>query len=427
LVELASRLFLQLVVILVACRLVGWLGRRFLGQTQVVGEMVAGVLLGPSFLGWIAPKAQAALFPRELTVGGITADHPSMAILYVLSQLGLVLYMFLVGMELDLGLLRARARGAGAVSIAGILAPFLLGGALGWHLASDISLFGAGVTPGSAALYLGASMAITAFPMLARILFERGLVRTRLGTMALAAGAVDDAVAWGLLAVVLAVVRGAPWSVAYTFVGTALFVVVTWTVGRPLLARLQGGRQIGRLDPALVTRILAPVFVAAWLTERLGIYAVFGAFVTGLAMPRGSLAELVRERLEPLAVSLFLPVFFTYSGLNTQIGLVESWPLWQLTAVVVVIAILGKGIACALVARAAGESWRDATVLGSLMNARGLMELIILDIGLAAGLITPTLFTIMVLMAIVTTVMASPLAGALLRGRQDVGGAAEGA
>ncbi|HVS04515.1 MAG TPA: cation:proton antiporter [Thermoanaerobaculia bacterium] len=411
--EHAARLFLQLSVILVVCRLAGWVGRRWLGQTQVVSEMVAGVLLGPSFFGLLAPAAQHWLFPRQLAVvvGGEVAAvaHPSMVVLYALSQLGLVLYMFLVGLELDLGLLRGGARGAVTISAAGIVAPLLLGAALGLLLAGRDDLFRTGIAPAVAALFLGASLAITAFPMLARILYERGLARSRLGTLTLTAGSLDDAVAWCLLAVVLAVVDAVPARALLTIGGGALFAALLLGPGRALLARRLGRRGDGGLGAAGMVEVLLVLFGAAWIADLIGIYAVFGAFVAGVAMPRGALVAAVRERTELLTTTLLLPVFFVFSGLNTRIGLLDTARAWGLVGLVVALAILGKGVACAAAARFAGESWRDAATIGVLMNARGLMELILLDIGLAAGLITPTLFTVLVLMAVVTTLMASPL------------------
>ncbi len=413
--ELSILLFLQLTVILATCRLVGWLGRRFLGQTQVVMEMVAGVLLGPSLFGLLAPAAQAWLFPKQMLVevaggGSVSVMHPSMAVLSALSQLGLVLYMFLVGLEFNTGLLRGRARSASLISGAGILVPFALGAGLAWAVYERPDLFGPRVGLFTAILYLGASLSITAFPMLARILYERGIAATRLGTVTLAAGSMDDALAWCLLAVVLATLKATPALAALTIVGGAAYVLVMLYAGRPALrgfARLhqrQGGLSVGSY-----TALLLVVMACAWFTDVIGIYAVFGGFVAGAVMPRGEFAREVHQRTEMVITSLLLPIFFVFSGLNTKIGLVNTRDLWALTGLVVLLAIIGKGLACALAARAGGESWRDAWTIGTLMNARGLMELIILNVGLDRGVITPTLFTIMILMAVVTTVMASPL------------------
>ena len=413
--ELSIRLFLQLTVILATCRAVGWLGRRFLGQTQVVMEMVAGVLLGPSLFGLLAPDLQTWLFPKELVVDaapGVTATvmHPSMAVLSALSQLGLALYMFLVGMEFNSALLRGRAKSAGLISGAGIVVPFALGAGLAAAIHGQPDLFGPQVGPFTAMLYLGASMSITAFPMLARILYERGIAATRLGTVTLAAGSMDDAVAWCLLAVVLATLRATPALALLTIVGGTVYVLAMVYLGRPAFRGFarrherQGGLAVGSY-----TALLLVVMTCAYVTDVIGIYAVFGAFVAGAVMPRGEFARDVHQRTEMLTTSLLLPIFFVFSGLNTKIGLVNTPELWALTGLVVLLAIIGKGLACALAARAGGESWRDAWTIGTLMNARGLMELIILNVGLDRGVITPTLFTILILMAVVTTVMASPL------------------
>jgi Kef-type K+ transport system membrane component KefB len=403
---LTVQLFLQLAVILAACRLCGWLGRR-LGQTQVVSEMVTGVLLGPSLFGLVAPAAQAWLFPKTLAGGG---PHPSMLILYALSQLGLVLYMFMIGLEFNHRLILGRVRHATLVSGAGILAPLVLGGLAALALRGDADLFAPHVTPGAAALYLGAAMSITAFPMLARILHEKGIARTRMGTLALAAGSSDDAAAWCLLALVLSYLEGS-WLIAlFAIGGGALYVLVVLTFGPALLRGLDRAVDAdGRLGPGAMVTALIVLLLGAFVTDTIGIYAVFGAFVAGLAMPRGRFAEAAIRHLDLLTTTLLLPVFFVYSGLNTQIALLDSPAVWRVAIVLVTLSIVGKGVACLLAARVSGEPWRESAAIGVLMNARGLMELIILNIGLQRGVITPTLFTIMVLMAVGTTLMTSPL------------------
>jgi len=415
--QLAILLAFQLTVILAACQMLGWIGRRFLGQTQVVMEMVAGVLLGPSLFGWAAPSLQASLFPRTLdllTPGGemLTVPHPAMAVLFALGQVGLVLYMFLVGLEVDFGLLRGRTRAAAIISTTGIAVPMAFGGLLGLALEGRGDLFDGRVEPWTAFLYLGASMSITAFPMLARILRERRLGGTALGTLTLAAGSLDDAAAWCLLAVVLASLDAEPARVLLTVGGGLTYALLLLLFLRPFLARwLERGFAAagGRLTEGIYTGILLLLMLGTAITDGIGIYAVFGAFLAGAAMPRGPVARAIEERTEPLTTSLLLPIFFVYSGLNTRIALVDSWELAGIAIAVIAVAILGKGLACTLATRWLGESWRDAATLGTLMNARGLMELIILNIGLERGIITPTLFAIMVLMAVVTTVIASPL------------------
>ena len=404
--ELSARFFLQIFVILAVCRVVGWLGRRFFKQPQVVGEMIAGVVLGPSLIavlpsGWqgAATRCQQMLFPEA-----------SMNVVFVLSQLGLALYMFLIGVDFRVDLVRRRMGSALGISAAGIAAPFALGGLIAWAVHARPDLFTAHVSVWQAVLFLGAAMSITAFPMLARIIFETGLGGTRLGTLALAAGSIDDAACWCVLAAVLASFTGQASIAAWAIGGGLAYVVLVWALGRPLLARVGlAAHEKGGIDGFLLACVLMLLSLGCWFTDAIGLYAVFGAFAMGMAVPRGKFAGELIAKLEPVTTNLLLPLFFVFSGLNTRIGLINSWPLWGLTLVVLLAAVLGKGGACWLAARWCGESNRDAAGIGTLMNARGLMELIIINIGLQRGIITPTLFTIMVIMAILTTLMTSPV------------------
>lgn len=402
--ELSVRFFLQLAFILGACRLVGLLFAR-LGQSPVVSEMVAGVLMGPSLMGWVFPGFSAYLFPPE-----------SKPVLFSVCQIGLVLYMFLVGVEFDVGLIRSRLRSAAAVSAAGIALPFALGAALAWWLVgganwtSAAGLFAAKTTPVQAMLFMGAAMSITAFPMLARIIVEQGLTKTSLGTLALAAGAIDDAAAWCVLAVVLASFQQDASIAVFAIGGGAVFTVFSLLVLKRLLLPL--GRVVereGHMSQGILVTVLMLAMLGAWFTDFIQIYAVFGAFIVGIAMPRGRFAAELQRQIGPLTTAFLLPVFFVYSGLNTRIGLVDTPALWGLAALVLAAAVLGKGGACYAAARLSGEPRREALALGTLMNARGLMELIILNIGLQRGLIEAPLFAIMVTMAIVTTLMTTPL------------------
>jgi Kef-type K+ transport system membrane component KefB len=396
--QLSVAFFLQMFVILAAGRGVGLLARRF-GQPQVVGEMIAGVLLGPSLGGLLFPTAQAALFAPE-----------SLKILYVGSQLGVGLYMFLIGVEFQTDLLRSRARSAIAVSISGMVMPFVLGAALAIWLVKIPGLFSAKATTSEAMLFLGAAMAITAFPMLARIIYERGLTGTSLGTLALAAGAIDDAAAWCVLAIVLASFGGGAVVAIKAIVGGVLYGVLVLTLGRRLFAYLgKATEREGQLTPQLLGTTLMLLMLACWTTDAIGIHAVFGGFLLGVAMPRGLFAKELQRQLEPFAVVFLLPMFFTYSGLNTRLDMVSNLPMLAIAGVVLVAAIVGKGAACWAAARLNGEDNRTALAVGALMNSRGLMELIILNIGLQKGVIEPGLFSVMVLMAIVTTLMASPI------------------
>jgi Kef-type K+ transport system membrane component KefB len=405
--QLAALFFLQVGVILLVCRLVGWLAARA-GQPQVVAEMVAGFLMGPSFFGWLAPHLQSELFPG-----------PTLRILFIVSQIGLVLYMFCVGLEFRSDLLLRHARRAAAVSSAGIAAPFVLGGALALWLHPAGGFFTEAVRPAHAVLFVGAAMAITAFPMLARIIHERGMAGTAVGTLALAAGSIDDACAWIILAIVVGSFTGSTTLALVAAGGGLLYVAVVVVAGRPLLQRLSAGAEAeGRVAPLMLTSVLATLAFGAWFTDTVGIHSVFGAFILGAAMPRGLLSRDLQRLIEPVTSSLLLPLFFVYSGLNSRLDLVNSAWLWMVTLLVFVAACAGKGLACWLAARLTGSSNRDALAVATLMNARGMMELILLNIGLQRGLITPTLFTILVMMAIGTTVMAGPLF-TFVYGRED--------
>jgi Kef-type K+ transport system membrane component KefB len=409
-VELAYRFFLQAAVILLACRLVGWIG-KFFGQTQVVGEMVAGVLLGPSLFGLLAPDAQQWLFPKTLVLSNdLTVQHPSMSILFVTSQLGLVLYMFMVGLEFDARILSSRVRTAAWVSVAGIAVPFFLGAAASLLINSEGTHFEQGVSPTIAALFVGAAMSITAFPMLARIIDEFNIANTAVGTLSLAAGAINDALAWCLLAVVLASIKGSPSLAIATIGGGTAFALFMIFVGKPLLSYLKPWFvREGRITSSIAVTVFAVAMTCAWLTDLIGIYSVFGGFIAGACMPKGKFAAAMKVQIEHVTAALLLPIFFVYSGLNTQIGLIAGGQAWLIAGLLFVCAVVGKLLGCTLAAKAGGESWRDAATIGVLMNARGLMELIILNIGLKQGVITPTLFTMLVLMALVTTLMTSPL------------------
>ena len=396
--DLSVLFFLQLAFILAVCRVVGILFKQ-LGQSQVVSEMIAGVVMGPSLMGWLLPDLSAYLFPP--------ASKP---ILFAVCQVGLVLYMFLIGVEFDIELIRSRLRSAASISLAGILAPFALGVLLAFYLAGDSSFFSLKTTPVQAMLFMGAAMSITAFPMLARIIFEQGLSKTSLGTLALAAGSMDDAAAWCVLAVVLASFQNNISIAIYAIGGGVLFALVTLLVIKPLLQ--PWGKKVaasGEMSVGILSSVLMLTMLGAWFTDFIQIYAVFGAFVMGIAMPRGKFAQELHRIIYPLTTAFLLPVFFVYSGLNTKIGLVNTPFLWLMAALVLLAAIVGKGVACYLAARWHGESHREAMAIGTLMNARGLMELIILNIGLQRGIIEPALFAILVLMAIVTTLMATPI------------------
>ncbi|QDH74899.1 cation:proton antiporter [Brevundimonas sp. M20] len=396
--ELSVAFFLQMAVVIAVCRAMGWLVKRLFNQPQVVGEIIAGVLLGPSLLGLISPEVKDMIFPQD-----------TRGVLFVGAQLGIGLYMFIVGLDFRGDHFKANARSAAAVSLSGMLAPFLVAVALTpWLM--NMKLFGEGVDSIQSLLFLGAAISITAFPVLARIIQERGLSKTPLGTMALSAGAIDDACAWAVLALVLASLGGGAEVALKAIVGGGVFAVFMLTLGRRLLAPLADRvEREGRLTPALLGVVLVLFMLSAWAMDAAGLHSVFGGFILGAAMPRGLLASEVKRQLQPFALVVLVPMFFVYSGLNTQLTMVNSLPLLGVALVILAGSILAKAGACWAAARLTGQDNATALGIGALMNARGMMELIILNIGLQKGIIGPALFSMMVLMAIVTTLMASPL------------------
>jgi Kef-type K+ transport system membrane component KefB len=394
--ELTARIFLAVAVVILAARVVGAAFSR-IRQPKVMGEIVAGILLGPSLVGLVAPEVTTYLFPPEVT-----------GVLEAMAQFGLIFFMFLIGMELDLGLVRGSGGAALLVAHASMVVPFSLGVALAVALHP---LAGNGEFTGFA-LFLGAAMAITAFPVLARILTDTGLYRTRLGVLSLTSAAVGDLTAWCVLAAVVAVVKSSgPGDAVRTVVLSVAFVALLLVVVRPAVARLaEVHERRGRLNPPLMAGLLVGLLVASWATEQIGIHAIFGAFMLGVVMPRSrALVGEITEKLEDVTVLFLLPIFFAVVGLSTRFGLLDQPALWATAAAVVVLAVVGKLGGTLVAARAAGEGWRSSVGLGLLMNTRGLTEIVILTVGRSLGVISPALFTIMVIMALVTTFMATPL------------------
>jgi Kef-type K+ transport system membrane component KefB len=397
--DFSVHFFMQLAVILLACRIVGWAGKKLFNQPQVVGEMIAGVVLGPSLLGLLFPDAQLALFPKE-----------TRNVLYAGAQLGVGLYMFMVGLTLRLDHVRSKAKSASMVSGAGIVVPFVMAALITPWLLDVPGLFLPGVSQANATLFMGACIALTAFPMLARIINERGLANSSLGTLSLTAGAFDDAASWCVLAIVLATFGGGPGVALLAIGGAVLYVGFMLLWGRRLLAPLGTAVEAkGEMSMTVLAVTLILFCLSAFLMDAIGIHAIFGGFVMGACMPRGLFVEELQRKVEPLAVVLLLPMFFTYSGLNTRMDMVNSLPLLLVALAVLVVSVLAKFGACWAAARLSGEDNRTALGIGALMNSRGLMELIIINIGLQKGIIGPALFSMLVLMAIVTTMMAGPL------------------
>lgn len=397
--QLSVQFFIQMLVILATCRGVGWLGKKYFQQPQVVGEMIAGVLLGPTLFGLLAPDLQKMLFPKE-----------SISVLYVCAQFGVGLYMFIVGLGFRKDHFKANAGAAAAVSISGMAAPFVVAIIITPWLMTIPGLFSEKATTFNATLFMGAAIAITAFPMLARIIHERGLTNSKLGTLTLSAGAIDDAGAWCVLAVVLASFGAGPALAVKTIAGGVVFASVVLLLGPRLLAPL--GRIVereGKITPNVLGVTLMAFMLCAFIADGIGLHAVFGGFLLGTVMPRGKFVEELKKQLEPVAVVILLPTFFTFSGLNTALTMINNVELVLIALAVLAGSILAKGGACYAAARLCGQDNRTALGIGALMNSRGLMELIIINIGLQKGVIGTGLFSMLVLMAIVTTLMASPL------------------
>ena len=392
-------LLAQIAAVILVSRLIGVVMRWF-GQPMVIAEMIAGIALGPSLFGLLWPGAFNALFPAA-----------TLGTLKTLSQLGLVLFMFLVGLELDPKLLRGRQRASIMISHTSIVVPFLLGAGAAYWLYDAYAPKGVAFLP--FALFLGTAMSVTAFPVLARILNERNLLQSRVGAIAIACAAVDDVTAWCLLAVVVALTRATGLASAAWTIGLSLgFILLMVFVVRPVLVRLE--RKVlekrGSLTPGLVAAVLFMLLISAVITERIGIHALFGAFLFGAVLPKeGGLAKSLAAKLESVAVLLLLPLFFAFSGLRTRIGLVSGVEQWLVVVVIIALATLGKFGGSTLAARVTGMRWREASAIGVLMNTRGLMELIVLNVGMDLGVISPTLFAMLVLMALVTTFATTPI------------------
>jgi Kef-type K+ transport system membrane component KefB len=394
-----SLLIVQIGTILITARVVGWLFRK-IHQPRVIGEMVAGILLGPSLLGWIAPQVSASIFPPD-----------SLSHLNLFSQVGLLLFMFLVGLELDLKLLRELGRAAVVTSQVSIILPFILGLLLAFYLyprLSDASVHFTGF-----ALFMGASMSITAFPVLARILTERNLLRTRVGAMAITCAAVNDVTAWCILAGIIVIVRSSalPLPLWITIVGLMAFISFMIFVVRRALLKLETlYKKHGYLTYDSFAAILLVVLASGWVTEYLGVHALFGAFLAGIIMPRHhDLTKEIWQRCEALIVVMLLPLYFAFTGLRSSFLLINGAQMWFYFVLIITLAVIGKWGGSMIASRLNGMSWRESAAVGILMNTRGLVELIILNIGLDLGVLSPALFSVMVLMALITTFMTSPL------------------
>lgn len=390
-------LLAQIVTIIIAARIMGWVCIK-IKQPVVIGEMLAGIILGPSLLGLHFPEISAVLFPVD-----------SLSNLQFLSQIGLILFMFIIGMELDLSVLKNKAHDAVVISHASIVIPFTMGVGLAYFLYQHYAP--ANVEFLSYSLFIGISLSITAFPVLARIIQERGLQKSKLGALVITCAAADDITAWCILAVVIAVVKaGAATSAIYTVLLAVAYVLVMIKIVRPFLLRVgevnSSKDSLGKREVAIFFIVL---LLSAFATEVIGIHALFGAFMAGAIMPESTrFRSMFIEKIEDVAVLLLLPLFFVFTGLRTQIGLLNDLEHWLIAGVIILVAVIGKFVGSALAARFVGQSWKDSLSIGALMNTRGLMELIVLNIGYDLGVLSAELFSMMVLMALVTTFMTGP-------------------
>ena len=390
-------LLAQIITIILVARFFGWIFRK-IGQPSVIGEIIAGIVLGPSLLGLYFPEFSIALFPVD-----------SLGNLQFLSQIGLILFMFVIGMELDLKVLKNRANEAVVISHASIIIPFALGIGLAYFVYYRFAPEGIAFLP--FALFMGISMSITAFPVLARIVQERGIHKTRLGAIVITCAAADDITAWCLLAAVIAIVKAGTFvSSLYIILLAAFYVIVMLFVVKPFLKKI--GELYGtkdNLNKSVVAIFFLTLIISSYTTEAIGIHALFGAFMTGVIMPDiTKFRNVFIEKVEDVSVILLLPLFFVYTGLRTEIGLINDSYLWKVTGFIILVAVVGKFLGSALAAKFVGQNWRDSFTIGALMNTRGLMELIVLNIGLDLKVLTPEVFTMMVIMALVTTFMTGP-------------------
>ncbi len=390
-------LLAQIVTIIFVARFFGWVCKK-IGQPTVIGEIIAGIVLGPSLIGMYFPKFSNALFPTQ-----------SLGNLQFLSQIGLILFMFVIGMELNLKVLKNKAREAVVISHASIVIPFALGMGLAYFIYQSFAP--QGVQFLSFGLFLGIAMSITAFPVLARIVQERGLHKTRLGTIVITCAAADDITAWCLLAAVIAIVKAGSFVSALYIIGLAVaYVLLMIRVVRPFLKRvgdLHSSRE--NLSKPIVAIFFLTLIISSYATEVIGIHALFGAFMAGAIMPENTkFRSIFIEKVEDVALVLLLPLFFVFTGLRTEIGLLNDPYLWKVTGLIILVAVVGKFAGSALAAKFVGQNWKDSLTIGALMNTRGLMELVVLNIGYDLGVLTPEIFAMMVIMALVTTFMTGP-------------------
>lgn len=390
-------LLAQIITIILVARVFGWICRK-IGQPTVIGEMIAGIVLGPSLVGMLFPEYSAMLFPKE-----------SLGNLQFLSQIGLILFMYVVGMELDLSVLKNKAKDAVVISHASIIIPFTMGTVLAYFIYQDYAP--AGVEFSSFCLFLGIAMSITAFPVLARIVQERGLHRTRIGALVITCAAADDVTAWCILAAVIAIVKAGSFVSSLYIIGLSIAYVflMLWVV-KPFLKRigdLYGNKDV--ISKPVIAIFFLTLLISSYTTEIIGIHALFGAFMAGAIMPENMrFRSIFIEKVEDVSQVMLLPLFFVFTGLRTQIGMLNDPSLWKICGLIIGVAVVGKFLGSAITARFVGQNWRDSFTIGALMNTRGLMELIVLNIGYDLGVLSTEIFSMMVIMALATTFMTGP-------------------
>ncbi len=390
-------LLLQIIVIISFARLFGFLFKK-IGQPAVIGEIVAGIVLGPSIIGSFFPDINHFLFPLA-----------SLGTLNFLSQIGLILFMFVIGMELDLKAISKQAYGAVIISHASIIIPYTMGMGLAYFIYNAYAP--EGITFLSFALFMGIAMSITAFPVLARILQEKGLTRSKLGAMALTCAAADDLTAWCILAAVIALVKsGSSLSVLYTIGFAIAYVFLMLKVLRPVLERLEHVYEHKhKKRSGIIALFFIILIISSYITAIIGIHSLFGAFIAGVIMPSSfSFRKIIIDKIEDVSIVLLLPLFFVITGLRTQIGLLNEANLWVTFGWILLVAVIGKFGGSTVAAKMVGQNWKDSLSIGVLMNTRGLMQLIVLNIGYDLGILSPEIFAMMVLMALVTTFMTGP-------------------
>ena len=425
--EVLLPVLIQLVIILMAARVAARVAIR-LGQPGVVGEIAAGLILGPSLLGKFFPEFWGAVFHPDPQFPGLVAGQFDVTlnwIFTILSQLGLILLLFLVGLEFDFGHLKTSGPAAAAISLAGVILPFILGALVGWGMHPYCEVHpDSGEKPPlfGMLLFMGTAMSITALPILGRMMMEFNLTRTRLGVITISAAAIDDVAGWTLLATVSSIVSGgfALPKTLWMIGSTILFaIVMIWGI-RPLLVRwvrYEMRRREGQLSLDGLAIVFVLIFAAAIITNKIGIFAIFGAFILGACLSTETeFREAVARRLRDLVTAFFLPIFFTYTGLRTNVGSLSSGTLWLWCGLVLSAAVVGKLVGCSLAAWATGFSRREAGCIGVMMNTRALMELIVINVGYQMRVISPSVFCMLVIMALVTTVMTTPLLTRLIPG-----------